>query len=409
MAELGQKIQNRSAANSGRIPFAPAYVPELYDSRLSSDEKILLWKIRYRAGVKGATWISWETMAEESSKGRSTIMRQIKKLRDLGFLTTESRGFGRTTDKIVECPTEIYPQDLCDSHTVGKYFRKDRDPETLQELISASLSSPIGETTGDNDDSQGPRKSQIWDLSSPKSGTSVVPEMRLELDKRELDKSKLDPSPSGRRESQQAGPLTVGEDIPNEELEPKTPFVPEPGSNGKGKKGSSPTADERLADAREIQGATSAKTLATAREKFEQRRLSKAERDATGLTEARKKHLEELAKDNRKPAFNMAEFFKPVFLDYFPRDPFATWMKREYTQANSLLNAYDGDFHLVCEAWVYTCVNWDEIKKKLRLTEGYPNIGTLLALHARIFPMLSKSKTKREDVESQRPKRKIGW
>lgn len=400
MAEKGGKVRNRSAANSGRIPFAPAYVPELYDSRLSSDEKVLLWKIRYRSGSNEGTWISWETMAMESAKSRATMMRQIKKLRDLGFLASESRGFGKTTDKVVECPTAIYPQDLCDSHTVGKYFQRDRDDDILSELMSSSL---ISETTGDEGDGQAPRKSHQRDSISLTSETPLVSPVRHELDK-ENNINELDsvPTPSGSRENQQAGPRDLDGSKSNGQGG-NSPFV-----NSLGVK---PGDNRDIASLNALAHATSRQTLVMAREKYAARKAGQAEREASGVAERARQYRRDLAKENEKPAFTMGRLFEVAFQDNFPDAIFATWMKKEYSQANDLLKKYKDNLDLIFEAWLYACENWDSLKKRLKLTEGYPTVGALLALHARIFPEVQKVKTTREVVEGKAGQldNKVGW
>jgi hypothetical protein len=85
------------------------------------------------------------------------------------------------------------------------------------------------------------------------------------------------------------------------------------------------------------------------------------------------------------------------------------WGPKEYTQAHKLLEKYDGDMALVEDAWEYMCLEWETLRKKLKLMEAYPTIGLLLGCHDRVFPLVQEVEISKEEVESRQLESEIGW
>jgi len=466
VGKLGQiskeELKNRAGANSGKVAYVPAFVAELYDSRLTSDEKVLLWMIRYRAGASGRTWISWDTLIKQSGQSKPSVMRRLNKLKKLGFLKTSSRGFGNSTFKIVECPTALYPADLCDSDEVSKYFKGPDADGWLDELQSKSLdycdnsSSPAGDTTVEIIEKNGGTKLlDDCEVSSSLTGettveiieeigpiddcnnsssltgdTSLVSPVRLELNKFNYKKPKKPKTaslrssgtPSGIRDdefpkSQKENSGKVEFTNEGESYNPETGEILE-SSEGptpigahspQGLLGDNSDSDDRAAIARAAIASAARRTDERSKAVKLKREAKKARERRSGASADKEKAKAEAEEKPKKPSVQLEEHCRRVFGDYFPFVNFGKWMRVEYSQANKLLDAYEDDLGLVKEAWDYSCENWDALKTNFKLTGGHPNIGWLLAFRERIFPFVQKIISKREDIESDQLKNTTGW
>lgn len=428
MANEDFRAKNRSGWSSGRIAFVPMSVAELYDSRLTAEEKILLLMIRYRSGRNGYTYISWETLCEDSGEKRSTLMRRIKRLRELGFLQTESRGFSKTSDKLITDPSEIYPDDIIDNHLIGKFFRSSRTKDQIDVLRSVNIPapqidddeepiSPKNETSDGAiiDDSSGihqshsrdHHKSHSRDAMSPTGETDGVPNLGLKLDKEKLDKGELDtvrfahgaspPVTKSERIFRNIGHTKSGETYDRETGEVLTTVVVH--KSDQVEEGTRDERDAALDNAMRIAGNAASRAAEKARQAT-QKRLEKQERDeASGAAEERRQ-LKAMTKQERMTVGSrFYEWCKNEYDLFFPEVKMATWAVMEFSQLKKLLEFYGGDESLVRRGWSFLCENWDDVTKKLKIADSAPTIGLLLAFRNRIFPLVQSRKTDRQLAE----------
>jgi len=389
-----------------------AFVAELYDSRLTADEKVLLWQIRYRAGINGFTWSSWKTFRKETGITKPTLMRRIKKLKDLGFLTSKKRGYGMSDNKSVASPVDIYPVDLLDTHEIGKLFSANRTEEDLATLRSLDLdnagnsSGLTDETTDDLDDGNNVQWSHQRDHDGLTSDTSLVSPVRPKLDTKS-DKGELDLSRfASQGEPPQSAPhggIQYTDD--GEAFDPRTgELLGETRDDRKGK-GDSRSAADIAALAASVGAQTAEKEKASLAKRAE----NKALREASGEAERIREWKEKTKSERQTEASKLFDFAEEVFGNHFPRARFGKWSKQQYSQAIKLFEFYDYDVEMVREAWRYTCENWDELKRKVKVTDKHPTIGWLLGFRERVFPEIQEVMTKREDAEADQLESDIGW
>jgi hypothetical protein len=383
-----ESYKNRQGWASGRVAFVPLSVAELYDSRLTADEKILLLMLRYRSGRNGYTFISWETLTKESGEKRSTLFKKVARLRELGFLQTESRGLSKTSDKAITDPCEIYPDDLIDSHNIGKFFRSDRTDDMIDVLRSVHLSpqidkgaissSPASETT--QSQKRDPIGLENETTRSLENETNEVPFSGPKLDKAsELDKvekNKADNSPI---------------------LETRI-FVPDPKNQDEDEIRSIENG-QALADrvgedtARLVRGRRVGR-----RERAIPANMSDIEERKAVNRAARAEEAERQRRDNpeseggkkRLPAPVWTEFKTKAmkrFDDFFPSTYRFEWGESERSKFKQLLVACSDNADLIFSVWEYSCRNWPLISKKLKIGSPTPSLGILLGYKESIFPM----------------------
>ena len=89
-------------------PFVFCYLAELFDPRLNNLDLRILLLIRHRIGDDEKCWPSWSRTAADLGLSIRTVMESTKRLTDLGFLYTKSKGFGTSKNKYLAEPSSIY-------------------------------------------------------------------------------------------------------------------------------------------------------------------------------------------------------------------------------------------------------------------------------------------------------------
>jgi hypothetical protein len=158
-----------------------------------------------------------------------------------------------------------------------------------------------------------------------------------------------------------------------------------------------------------LANATGRQTAEKGKVRAAKRAEKKSRREDSGEAE-KVRELKALSKKERQTeASKLFDFCKEVFGDQFPKARFGKWGPQQFTQAIRLFEYYDHDVEMVREAWKYTCENWDELKRKVKVTDKHPTIGWLLGFRERVFPEVQEVMTKREDAESDQLENDIGW
>ena len=405
------EVENEVSEISGQAPFTMVFAAELVDSRLNAAEKILLFWLRFRCGTKANTWVSWHVIAEDLGEGVSTIRRRASKLKKLGWISCSSRGYSKTTSKVLVRPSSQYTNKLM-SPQLYSLIRKDRDKDDVEALRSIPLSSERSDEI-DNAE-QDPLRSGLSAHTARDRAVIPLGSERSEVDEREIDVKEADQAPSGRLESPSGPPAVdgkpgIGISSSGDQYNLKTGEVIAFDVNRKSSGEDDPDAARRAA-AIAVLSEKTVSGLQKGKKKMATKRARQEEKERSGRLEEERRRKKLSREEHRSLARKLEIHCRRVFGDYFPNVPDGgRWKPPQYVQAETLLEKYDDDIDLIKTAWDYACENWDDLKKEVKTTVGHPSIGWLLGLHTRVFPYVVKVTSKREDVESQQPKDKFGW
>lgn len=400
-------IKNRVPEISA--PFVKAFGPEITDKRLSWSEKGLLWWLRFRAATNGSSWMSWETIAEDFGESLSVIEKRAKKLRDLGWLECESRGFAATKMKILSPPSDHYDEDLlCNTY---EYLRHDRSNEEVLALRSEG-----------NDDEHASEGQEHSESPYPHDHTGHTPTnvgaMSLQDYGQNVDEVEGDESESDTRFARNDRPTQVGhvehsdyssydskECLSDSNIRSDTTAYDKSSYNSSGvenkesNNGQDSGIPSRAASAAASVSSRISQTRSVEKREQAKRQKRKTEREQSGEAE-RVRSMKATQKETKKTVGKkMYEYFKHVFEDSFPRYKFHTWLKEDYGKAYSFYRACGEDLDVVKRCWKYACDNWEKIRIDMKLDTPYPTIGWMLSFRDRIIPMSENTVSSRAEVE----------
>lgn len=423
---------------NGTCPFVMVHGPELADGRLTDGEKILLFWLRLRSrSTKGKnTWVSWEAIAQDLGISESAVKRRAKKLRDLGWIKCESRGYSRSKKKLLARASSMYDDGLW-SWDFWNWCVHGRTQEQIDELRSIQVKNDPNEDSsnldGDLDSAkEDPLRSDLTHHSGRLRPIISVKNDPSEEEKKNKEKSEVDSLKVGNQplaESQdppmgigfskgEAYDLSTGEVIKKVE-EPKalvsdlrktkgeTAATPESGSFD--------DADgaTRRAEANALIARKGAEADRKSREVLGKRRAKKAAQEASGEAEMlRRVRREEKAatKKQRQTVKGLIEeHIRDTYRNWFPDAKLGRFAGKEYGQLNSLIEIYEGDAEFIKKAWTFLCEEWDELRIKLKIDSPVPTIGIFLGFRERIFSQVQEQATKRQEQEKKGLGKQFDW
>lgn len=391
-----------------RTPFVKVFGPELTDDRLTSDEKVLLWYLRFRSNSNfgpgeddGETFMSWKRIAVELGKGESTIRKMSARLKELNLIKCETRGFGRSQDKIIARPSSIYSPDVFSEkfHGLVKGKLDDAKINVLRSIDNVKQDPSCSDQSGmvDNEKDDPIRSDQSAHTALPVALRPLGSERSyVDLEYTDLgNKTAL------------ASLVHAKVENPDQTGEERRDVVLPTLSSG----GTRPAVDPRDADLRRAQDSVvqvAARAARKSQEALEKSAAKKAQAEKTGAAAQLRRDREQARIENQTVGGRFYEWAQEEYERFFPKIRMGKWMASEFSQLKALLGAYDNDEVLVRKGWSYCCENWEELTKKLKIADSAPTIGFLLALRSRVFPLVQSQKTDRQAIERQPVKTKIG-
>ena len=408
-----------------RTPFVKVFGPELTDSRLSDGEKVLLWYLRFRsnsnfgpAEADGETFMSWKRIGLELGKGESTIRNQAARLKEMGLIKCESRGYGRTADKIISRPSSIYSPEVFSEkfNTLVKGKVDEAKLDVLRSVDNAS-DDPLRSNLSveKNVTKTGDDRSKSSAQTARNRACRPLEIERADIDLEDSDLGDLDSATGGRdatensgRRFRKIGHTRSGDSYDKDTGEVLDPLVLPTQDPEKFRAGKMDDRDAALDLARTSAIQVAARTARKAQEAREASQARKRQDERSGLAKERRKAREEERLANKTAGGRFYDWARLEYDRFFPEIRMTKWMKMEFSQLKKLREACHDDDELVRKSWSYLCEHWDDLTKKLKLTESAPTIGLLLAIRARIVPIVQERQTNRQYIERQSVNKKLG-
>lgn len=416
---------------------------ELMDLNISAIELRLLLLLRSRASGGRNNHVSNQTLAKDLGLKPNAIAKHMVRLADQNYIVCKSRGWATPTLKTIKSMTTRFDKDILQMSRKD-IFGSNRSEELLERLhhptnnrgkkkitsdekgnegrIDNSLCPDIDNEDDHEDDHEEivPVATKKSDQSRCEKVTLETPEEVIKLDK-ELYLKKIDTTPFGRARKTETS-LSKEED--QDSRSGKTTSIDEEdqdcGELGglvlhkfrkeekKILKNSDSSDDQRLGIAIAAQAKASARSAVIAQERQSMLAARKARDEKSGLAAERRMLREQQRAEDKTAGGKFYEWAKNEYDQFFPGVRMMKWMKMEFSQLKNLIDACHGDDDLVRAAWSYLCENWDELAKKLKLFDSVPTIGLLLAIRARIVPLVQKRKTARQVAETQSVGKDLG-
>lgn len=380
---------------------------EILDTRIGNAEFRLLALLRLRASGGRNNFVSHELLAKDLGVHEKTIAKNMKSLRDNGYITCKRRGFSTSTTKTITSMVERYDQDIL-SMSRKEILGANRSEDLLRRL-HCEPTPPLGAKTPpmeiikENDLHKDEKRTLIGSDNAPSLGAKSVPkvnkakEIKFEVDvarvAREAPPTASQPTRIvGFSESGEAYDKSTGE-----VLSPLAPVlkskVPEENSAAEDE------ADLRQQAAAAITVHAGVKAHEKGQEAVKKARVKRAEEDASGVTEEKLK-LKSMTKAERMTTgAKMEQYFRDEYDLFFREVKSAHWSPREFGQLKMLLGFYDNDEKLIRRGWSFLCENWDDLTKKLKIADASPSIGLYLALRTRIMGLVQSRQTDRQLAE----------
>jgi hypothetical protein len=412
---------------------------ELLDLNISAIELRLLLVLRSRASGGRNNHVSNETLAKDLGLKPNAIAKHMVRLAQQNYIVCKSRGWATPTLKTIKSMTQRFDKDILQMSRKD-IFGSGRSEELLERLhhptnnrgkqkitsdkkgnednIDNSLCTDI-----DNEDDHGensPFTTQNSDQSRCESVTLEAPKKVIKLHQ-ELYLKKLDTTPFGRARKTET--ILSKEEDPDSRSG-KTTSLDEEDTDcvelgglvlhkfrkeeKKILKNSDSSDDQRLGIAIAAQAKASARSAEIAQERQRMLSARKDRDEKSGLAAERRMLREQQRSEDKTAGGKFYEWAKNEYDQFFPGVKMMKWMKTEFSQLKILTDACHGNDDLVREAWSYLCENWDELSKKLKLFDSVPTIGLLLAIRARIVPLVQKRKTARQVAETQSAGKELG-
>lgn len=375
---------------------------EILDMRLSDGEFRLLSLMRLRASGGRNNFVSHATLAKDLNTSEKTISRAMSNLKRNGYITCKSRGFSAPTLKTITSMVERYDDDIL------KMSRKDilssgRDDDLLRRLhhLDEAADGPSGTkmSTPDSIEEKGVHTGQKCPLIQDKSVPSEGTKMSTEVNKANVNQGELDSARSARD-----APVNQKEDLRRTEEVVLPTLI-------SGRESRPEKLDDRDADLRRAQESAvqvAARAAMKSQEALEKSAERKTREDKFGTAAERSRLREQARLENKTAGGKFYDWALEEYVRFFPKIRMGKWMAPQFSQLKQLIAAYDGDEALVRKAWSYSCENWEELTKKLKIADSAPTIGFLLGFRERIFPLIQSQKSDRQAIERQPVKTKIG-
>jgi biotin operon repressor len=435
-----ENFQLEDEDRNGTCPFIMVHGPELADGRLSDGEKILLFWLRLRSrSTKGKnTWVSWQTIAEDLGINESTVKRRARKLRKLGWIRCEARGYAKSKTKLLRRASSMYDDGLW-SWDFWEKCVHDRTDEQINELRSIGGKNDPNEDQGDIDNAdqahidnadQAHIDNTIRVKNDPsirvKNDPSLGSEMTQRNKSKESNKSEEDSPRSARRRTQPPAESypnrTVGfekgtpyDGVTGEVLEPKALASDLKKTKGETLADEDPSViseadgDDRLDAAVLIAAQAGSSAYDKAKGAIAKTEAKKAAKEASGEAQKEREWKRATKAQTMTIKAQLEEFMTDTFKDWFPDAIMGKFGGPEYGKLNHLLRIYDNDVVFIRKAWKSLCSNWEEIQKRLKIKDSVPTVGIFLGMRESIFAIVQETKTTRQEQESKKLSGKFEW
>lgn len=383
---------------------------EILDTRLSDAEFRLLTLLRLRAGGGRNNVVSYETLAKDLGTSPRTIKRTMAGLKENGYVTCEARGYGTSTKKTIASMTERFSPDILTLNR-KQLLGSERTDEMLNRLrcLDSAPEHPLVPNLSPSEtiEESSSQRGQICHHRGDKNGTSEGTNLAPKVNQVKVNDSEIDSPRSARCQ-----PPEVSEDLdrsskkdPDEEAEGVV--VQSEVSSGETPRDARDDDMERAKAAAEA-----AKSNATVRSKAQMdKRREKALREELDGTKEEREKLKRMTKQERMTVgARFEEWARGEYELFFPESnlKMARLDEKGFSAVKRMLEQYDGDEKILRRAWTFTCENWDELRKKLKIEDAVPTIWLLYAFRTRLFPMSQERQTNRQVVEHTTSRKKIG-
>lgn len=349
-----QDYEIESGCLEATAPFAKLYGAELYDSRMNSEQKILLMALRFRLGPNVKLWAAFETIAKDLGMSPRQVRENAKVLKELGLLTCDKRGLSQTHVKRLPAPSKAYDPEVFASPY--HFMRTERTEEDIFRLRSVPAENRRTAVSAENRLSTGGKSPHI------PAGIS-----RSEVDTSEAASVEIASSRDAAA-SQQLHPGVGDQPIANHEENPSDTGSQIHDAGNLAVIGSS-TSRPRPVDSRpafdlaavaDKSRASTAAMLAKREEARRARQLAMEADNRATASAARRKRSKFESKDGRSNCYDAQAIFMNLKEEHFPDSPVGgTWIEKDLSFAKKLIEAWG--FGLVEEVFTYCFVNWKKI------------------------------------------------
>jgi len=431
---MGDKelFQLEDEDRNGTCPFVMIHGPELVDGRLTDGEKILLFWLRLRSrSTKGQnTWVSWQTIAEDLGISESAVKRRAKKLRSLGWIKCETRGYSKSKKKFLRRASSMYSDGLW-SWDFWDRCVHGRSQEQIDELRSIGVKNDPNEDSGDLEgDLDNAKKHPLGSEMTHHSGQKR-PIIRVRNDPSEEEKpnqrnieeeiprsARHSDSPPAESHANRTVGFSKGtpfDQTTGEVIEPRAIASDLEKTKGETLADEPPSViseadgDDRLDAAVRIAALAGASAYEKAKEAQAQTEARKEAKEASGeaLKEREWKRATKAQRVTVKA--QLEEFMIDTFRNWFPDAIMGKFGGPEYGKLNHLLRIYDNDVVFIRKAWKSLCEDWEEIQKRLKIKDSVPTVGIFLGFRESIFAIVQETKTTRQEQESKKLSGKYEW
>jgi len=381
---------------------------EILDTRLSDAEFRLLTLLRLRAGGGRNNVVSYETLAKDLGTSARTIKRTMAGLKENGYVTCEARGYGASTKKTIASMSERFDADILTMNR-KQLLGSERTDDMLNRLRSLNNAAehPLvpkmspSETTGENQVQRG----QICHHGGDKNGTSEGTNLAPKVNQDNVNQIEID-SPRAAR----CQPPMVSDPTRSSKIE-DTEGDRDSGSL-RSEKAETPrdSRDDDMERAKAAADAAMNNATARSRVQLDKRRERAEREDRDGTREEREK-LKRMTKQERQTiGARFEDWARNEYDLFFPEENLrmARLDEKGFSVLKRMFEQYDGNERIIRRAWTYTCENWDELRKKLKIEDTVPTIWLLYAFRARIFPLSQERQTNRQVAEHATTEKKAG-
>ena len=343
-------------------PFAMAFGPEIVDTRISPQARLLRLWLRFRcAGQYERNVVSFETLAEDFGAGVSTVRKWVDELRSIGAITCSKRGFGRTDKKVLSAPSAVY--DTPTLVSFRRLLRSERTDEDIKRLRSEALDNHANSSALGNERSTPLESERSTPLESERS---EVKEREVE-ETSTLSESTRNVAAAQRTNEREGENQCVYEKSTTlcSELRPSLSHDKEPEPEKNAEAASRPVLvvqepENRLAQCKSMVDNVEVMAKARAMLAKERAEVKSRARERSGEAEAAKSAREaqkKLLRAQRGPTANDVEdWWNTRMRDLYPEIPNMGWTTREKAWARQLLDRMGADnltklFDLIFEKW----------------------------------------------------------
>ena len=391
-----------------QIRFAMLFGPQITDSRLGDGEFRLLTWLQFRCRNEGTVWASNKTMSQDLGISERTVESRLSSLKKLGWISTEFRGVGRPSSKIVKPAEDVYGTGFI--RDIFTFTRRDRTESDLAFLRSEPPPSSLdnaAETrsaescgTGNLDNADKTRSADFFGIDPQDSSGSVPQDLAAKVEKEEVEKDQVDEADDASHHLSLSG--TIKQDLDSVGTNPFGEESEEP-----------PNEDEaRATEARRIADEAAARSAETRERRAQRRDKRRTDKLLHGggvsEEEAQGSVLDAMTAERKGTAYDVRDLYIRQMQEHFPDVRFRSWRKKELGQAKLLLKDFDLD--LIRKMISFSFNNWPKYQKKFDLG-GPPTIGWILAMGDTLSGEVQAdkvAKASRGGVAIQSEK-KFGW